>query len=508
MTESESQQQQEVEDAKQRKLDEFIEIRKSPSNTPPKRTSPAYQDNSKQTRLFNFTGEQPEKVLPPPLSSSWMQEEPIAKPIDDGKRQTRIDEFNKNFDSEFEFKKPKTKRQTLAPSTIFIPKDTNRRKSDSNLPRKGTPFPGRKSTGGFISASLINKQEKGGEEEGDSESEEYENQDDYLKKKSEKIQSKSAILQFIIGIIIMGVLLGIYGLFYEVSYPYPKGFKFCNSDNDPTTIQSISNNCHPCPLNGYCGMGRLVECEPNFVLDKELLICSDNKEITNYATSVVKDIQKLLSSQTGKFLCKESKKKGFTTEEIKNKIQEKLSLSEEKLDLVMDKLINLIKNSTKEFEINIEENVSNGNETNIIENIFYSENPDLSFGCRLTNKISEYKILILLIFLFILIIGILNIIKNKRTEERHKFEDLVTAIKTKLKDEKNCVMVHLRDSLNEEYGDQIDIESVWSDVEIAISKDSRILVKSDEQNGNIVWEWNSTNSTSTIESDLNRELFK
>eukprot|EP01080_Neovahlkampfia_damariscottae_P011690 gene11690-4924_t len=500
MTESENQQEEEK-DIKQRKLDEFIEIRKSPSpsNTPPKRSSPAYQDTTKQTRLFNFTGEQPEKVLPPPLTSEWMQEEPKAKPIDDGKKQTRIDDFNKKFDTEFDFKKPRSKkRQTLAPSTILVPTDANRRRSDTHLPRRGTPFPGR--TRDFMTASNI-------ENVVDSdESEEYEGTDDFLKKKQDKYQAKNYLLQFILGIVIMIILGTSYILAYSSAYPYPR-YKFCNSDNDPTSVQQISKDCQPCPNFGYCGQGRLLECETPYVLNKELFICSENEEITNHATSVVKILQKSLSTQTGKFECKESTKKGYTLSEVTKKVNETLDLKNEMLGHVMDKLVILMKKSSKELGISteeIEQPISiNSNETKK-ETIFYSENPELSLGCRLKKKFSEYKILISLITLLVFIIGILNLIATKRVEDRYKFEDLVTEVKTRLKDQKSCVMVHLRDSLAEEYGDQIEVETVWSGVELAISKDSRIHVGTSEENGNIVWEW----TAGTTENDLNRQLFK
>jgi hypothetical protein len=473
------QEEPEVEDVKQRKLEEFIQVTKttSPSNTPPKQPSPVYKDTFKQQTLFDFTGQAPEKVLPPPPTSQWITNEMTVKPIEDGKRQTKIEEFQNIMDSELTFRKPKSKRQTLAPSSVFIPMEqSNRRKSDQHLPRKGTPYPS-KVKGGFISASLL---ENGQEPE----------EDEDLENKSESFKLKNYLIMSIIVLIV--ALMGYAIYFSNVSFS-KRGTNFCQSENDPT-LTKVERNCIPCPKFGYCVLGTLTQCESPYILNKELFLCSEDEEITTYATSFIKGFQKDLSIQMGKFLCGETLAKGFTFSQVKKQLNHIYNLSEEKNEAVFNKLKSIL-NSSVDFKILIE-----SSET---EEFFYSSDPELSFTCRLTNKVSEYKYIIGSIFAIILLIGFINAVKSHNAHERHKFEEFVAEVKNRLKTQISCGVVNLRDSLVEEFGDQIDVESVWPNVTQEISKDSRVAIKS-RTDGTSLWEWVEVNGA----SDLNRELFK
>jgi hypothetical protein len=473
----------EVEDVKQRKLDEFIQVTKptTPSNTPPKQPSPVYKDTFKQQTLFDFTGQAPEKLLPPPSTSQWITNEMTVKPIDDGKRQTTIEEFKNGIESDLTFRKPKTKRQTLAPSTIFIPTEpTNRRKSDQHLPRKGTPYPS-KVKGGFVSASLLDNGQQPEDEE----------QDEDLENKSESFKLKNYLIMSIIVLIV--ALMGYAIYFSNVSFS-KRGTNFCQSDNDPT-LTKVERNCIPCPKFGYCVLGTLTQCESPRILNKELFLCSEDEEITTYATSFIKGFQKDLSIQTGKFICGESLAKGFTFSQVKKQLNHTYNLGEEKIEIVFKKLISILKDAG-EFKIVIE-----SSET---EDFFYSSDPELSFTCRLTNKVSEYKYIIGSIFAIILLIGFINAVKSHNAHERHKFEEFVAEVKNRLKTHISCGVVNLRDSLVEEFGDQIDVESVWPNVTQEISKDSRVAIKS-RTDGTALWEWVEVSGGT---SDLNRELFK
>mmetsp|Transcript_3512 Transcript_3512/g.13440 ORF Transcript_3512/g.13440 Transcript_3512/m.13440 type:complete len:654 (-) Transcript_3512:1235-3196(-) len=319
---------------------------------------------------------------------------------------------------------------------------------------------------------------------------------------SEKSQSACAVLvNILLGLLVLlfigAVTFGAYK-YYEQNRMHNleqnrrpgEGLLYCTSEMDGFP----QNECVPCPEHGYCASGDFIQCEPGYIWNNGL--CVENEQITQEAVSIIEQLKPRLARHRGKFECgyEGLSNKGIPMKEIREEQQKEYvihrQMPQEEFDAVFRKFKDLLEDYqfelTKAF-ISDEEKEVTGYSTDENNLMVYSEHISKPITCALREFYEQHRIYFIGFFAVLLSAMTLRVWLAKKQTQRLFYEEIKKTVLQRLRKEKQCVVVHLRDELKEHY--KID-DKVWAHVVDRVQSDSRILEDVDPYNTEL-WIWNS-----------------
>lgn len=314
----------------------------------------------------------------------------------------------------------------------------------------------------------------------------------------------------------------------------PHGLPYCDTEAGGLMLKldQPQDNCQPCPRFGYCARGRLEECEKLFVIKNA--ICVEDERITESAMSMIDILQKDLSIQAGEYECNPGayELKGLLLEDAYTMLEKKKLHPEDEFDVCFKKVMSLIDENGQNLELAVvdveleieqpapasleeetaedqlpelqeeqdtEEEQKNAEPVKTVKvekkRMIYSTYPQIPIMCRVTRKIQENITYIGGGIVFLLIIFLGNVWKNRIERAKREKEDLVSMVLTYLKENESYTIVHLRDEIKEQFNDVMDVMKHWPDVEEEVRNDGRVNEVLGEHDAR-VWVWAAPTSTS------------
>eukprot|EP00761_Pharyngomonas_kirbyi_P013364 gb/GECH01013392.1/.p1 GENE.gb/GECH01013392.1/~~gb/GECH01013392.1/.p1 ORF type:complete len:606 (+),score=179.68 gb/GECH01013392.1/:1-1818(+) len=299
-----------------------------------------------------------------------------------------------------------------------------------------------------------------------------------------QIPKKSPVQSLLINLLmIFGWLLLFVCVIAAVKYPLsiyqtPAGKQYCDSEEAGASIDLADeeSDCQPCPAFGYCAAGRLFQCAPGYEMKSG--ICVQDEELARSALSMIEHMQGDLSWRAGKAECGELETSHVTKDEIEEELQGLNVHPSGRFSEALDKAREMIENSPN-FALK-EEKLDD-------QIIFYSTSPRLPYLCKLERKAQENMNYITFAVIFLVLMFVGNIIKNRRARRRANVEYLIGQVMHMVREQPR-VSVAIRDELKEQ-NNEIDVIGLWPDIEKHIKNDSRIIETLAAGN-KPYWEWN------------------
>ncbi|KAL0488317.1 inner nuclear membrane protein SRC1-like [Acrasis kona] len=301
----------------------------------------------------------------------------------------------------------------------------------------------------------------------------------------------------------------------------PPGGPYCNSE--PLLSGEIPN-CQPCPEHGYCDGGKLIACEDGYI--KSNAICVKDKRSERVAVKMAELMQTKLSTQRGLYECQKAgvqpptvlsndKKvisypnaKGMTISEVRSFLADRFLsvvhdesrqlLDEKSFNASFQKFIQLLRASSKNFELDFEPNADSSK-----EDVIYSTNPSIPFYCRVVRKCYENAYFLIGSFLLLCAVLIGNALKKKHDQERLDLEDLIRIVITRIKDKGRLKQLVLKADLKEQFSD-IDVDKLWPKVCSACGEDPRLGEETNVEDYNLMWTWKQSDAPVDAPLTLNQ----
>lgn len=194
----------------------------------------------------------------------------------------------------------------------------------------------------------------------------------------------------------------------------------------------------------------------------DVAVCVEDEEISKGAMLMAQWTQNYLGEKAGNVECYGKGKREENLADIQTMLKNQTDICKDKFDSCFNKFLENIKESS-EFGIQIIK--INSHEA------LYSTNPTIPFSCHVKKNIKKNIHWIIGGGIVLILLAYFNHKRNQAAKEKRDLEDLITLVLSRLRDVKKGVPEHIRDSLKEDYGDQIDVLKLWPRVNAILNID-------------------------------------